>query len=395
MLKLWSEPESCLLIKSQKGEEFELLREADKKEISIVKIIILTGLVLLLVLNFPEFINIIKNIYGIIFPLLLGAAIAYVLNILVAGYEKIYFPKSKKKIIIVSRRGVCVILSILTIILVLYFFLRILIPQFGQTIRLLSASFPVVYDKVIAWLNQHADQLPLLKQKLAEINMDGASVVKRGLGLLGNWAWGTVFLMGTVFGKIMNVVLAIIFSVYLLLGKDELKDKFAKLSKTYIRPARRQKLHIVMQTANEAFSNYIIGQCKDAVILGSLCTIGMLLFRFPYATVIGPVIGLTALIPMVGAYLGAAAGFLLIVMVDPLKAVLFIVFIIVLQQVEGNLIYPKVVGESIGLPGIWVFAALTIGGGLMGIAGILLGVPIAATFYKLLSKAVNERFKQT
>lgn len=154
---------------------------------------------------------------------------------------------------------------------------------------------------------------------------------------------------------------------------------------------RREKLYRWIRTANETFASYIVGQSKDAVILGVLCTLGMLVFGFPYAITIGPVVGLTALIPMVGAYIGAAIGILLIVAVDPMKALWFIVFFVALQQLEGNLIYPKVVGNSLGLPGVWVFAAITVGGGLMGITGVMLGVPIAATVYKLLGKSVRAR----
>ncbi len=363
----------------------------NNKQKSNAKTVFLIGFILLVILNFNEVLNTIKYLYGVIFPLLLGAAIAYVLNILVLEYEKKFFPKSNNKYINSIRRGMCIVLSILTIILVLLFFLRIVIPQFSQSIGLLATGFPVIYNNVLAWASQYIDEIPILQQKLEELDMDGTIALKKGLELLGNWAWGTVSLMGSVFGMVANFVLAIIFAIYILLGKEELKDKFDKLLKAYMRAERRERLYEGMRTANDAFSNYIVGQCKEAVILGLLSTIGMLFFRFPYATIIGPVIGLTALIPMVGAYLGAAVGFLLIVIVDPVKAVFFIMFIVVLQQVEGNVIYPKVVGDSIGLPGIWVFAAITVGAGLMGIAGVLLGVPIAATVYRLLDKSINER----
>lgn len=357
----------------------------------MVKTIVLIGIMLVLVLNFAEVVNILKTIYGVIFPLLLGAGIAYVLNIIVSGYEKIYFPKTHNRKIAGTRRGVCIALALLTIVLILLFFLRILIPQIGQTIYLFSAGFPVVYNNVMEWASQYADKIPVLKQKLTELNMDGTTVLKNGLGLVGNWAWGTASLMGTVFGQIVNFVLALFFSIYILFAKEELKGHFHKVLNAFMRKDRREKFYEGLRTANETFSNYFVGQFKEAVILGILCTIGMLIFRFPYATIIGPVIGLTALIPMIGAYIGATVGFLIIVMVDPVKAVLFLVFVLVLQQVEGNLIYPKVVGKSIGLPGIWVFAAVIIGAGLMGIAGVMLGVPIIATIYKLLGKSVNKR----
>src|SRR5699024_8175623 len=148
---------------------------------------------------------------------------------------------------------------------------------------------------------------------------------------------------------------------------------------------------VVLKTAHDTFTKFIVGQCTEAVILGTLCTIGMLLFRFPYATMIGTLIGATALLPVVGAYLGAAVGAFMIFTIDPLKALGFLIFIAILQQLEGNLIYPRVVGSSVGLPGIWVLAAVTVGGGLGGIIGMLLAVPVTATLYKLLQKDVQKR----
>lgn len=362
-----------------------------KKRRSIIKIIIFIGIVLLVVLNFDEVLNILSKIYSVIAPLLLGAVIAFILNILVNAYEKIYFPKSKSKFIKKSRRGMCILLSLLTIILVIAFFLNIVIPQIAQFIALMVKVFPDVYDRVLAWALEYSDELPLIQQRVKELNMNGEQVLKKSLELLGNWTFGTVSLIGSAFGATIEVILAITFSIYILASKEELKHKFDKLFKAFMKKDKRIKLYKVLQTADETFSSYFIGQFKEAVILGVLCTLGMIVLRFPYAKIVGPVIGLTALIPMVGAYIGAALGFLLIITVDWLQAILFLVFIVVLQQFEGNVIYPKVVGKSIGLPGIWVFAAVIAGGGLVGISGILFGVPLIATIYKLLSKSVNER----
>jgi len=365
----------------------------DISQKSLIKTIIVSGIVLMVVIYFSEAVGIVKNIYGVISPLLLGAAIAYVLNLLVKLYEKIYFPKSRSKIIISTRRGICILFSVLTILLVIFFFLGVVIPQFIRSIQMLSAGFPAIYNNLLEWASLHADKIPLLQQKLQEMNMDGATLMKKVMDVVGSWAGGTVYLMGSVFGQLFNWVLAIIFALYLLFGMEDLKKQFSKILRTYVKEDRRAKLHEVMGTANETFSSYIIGQCKEAVILGLLCTTGMLIFGFPYATVIGPVMGLTALIPMIGSYIGAGIGFLLIVMVDPVTSLMFLIFVLVLQQVEGNLIYPKVVGKSIGLPGIWVFAAIIIGGGLLGITGVILGVPIAATVYKLMSRTINKRLE--
>ncbi|HJD30447.1 MAG TPA: AI-2E family transporter, partial [Candidatus Eisenbergiella stercorigallinarum] len=164
-----------------------------------------------------------------------------------------------------------------------------------------------------------------------------------------------------------------------------------RILRAYLKEKTVREIGRVIRTADDTFSSFIIGQCTEAVILGTLCALGMLVFDFPYAVMIGSFIGVTALIPIVGAYLGAGLGAFMILTVDPLKALLFLIFIVVLQQLEGNLIYPRVVGSSIGLPGMWVLAAVTVGGGLMGIGGMLLGVPLTATAYKLLRSDVNDR----
>ena len=157
-----------------------------------------------------------------------------------------------------------------------------------------------------------------------------------------------------------------------------------------MKPGIYEKILHVLDVVNESFHKYIVGQCTEAIILGVLCTIGMLIFGFPYATMVGALVAFTALIPVAGAYIGAGVGAFMIMTVDPLKAVLFLVYIVILQQLEGNIIYPRVVGSSIGLPGIWVLAAITVGGGVMGIFGMLLGVPLAAVAYKLLREDVNK-----
>ncbi|HPT69275.1 MAG TPA: AI-2E family transporter [Syntrophomonas sp.] len=361
------------------------------KQNQMIKMILLAGVVLLIVLYFPDVINKTRALLAVFYPLLIGAIIAFILNILMSGYEKIYFPASQNRFVNGSRRGICLLLAMLTIVLIVYIVLRIIIPQIAHTIYLISAGFPDMYAHALNWAKQYSDEVPGLQQKLAALDVDGAAIVKKAMALFGSWAFGTVSVIGSVFGKIVNFVLALVFSIYILFDKENLKVQFDKLCRAYMRPRRREKLYDGLSLTNRIFSDYIIGQCKEAFILGALCAIGMLIFGFPYALSVGSVVGLTALIPVVGTFIGAAIGVLLIVIVDPVKALLFIVFIIVLQQLEGNLIYPRVVGDSVGLPGIWVLAAITVGGGLMGITGVLLGVPVAATIYKLLGMAVNAR----
>lgn len=250
---------------------------------------------------------------------------------------------------------------------------------------------PIFLEEAAAWLekNNAGNTADMLKNVDWNNVMDKvADVVKSGFTSFVN---STLTAVGAVVGSVVNFFIGLIFGIYILSGKEKLHSQVSRIMHAYMKERTVARIRYIYRTANETFSSFIIGQCTEAVILGTLCTIGMLLFRFPYAPMIGAFIGATALIPIVGAYLGAAVGAFMILTVDPLKALLFIIFIVVLQQLEGNLIYPRVVGSSIGLPGIWVLAAVTVGGGLGGIGGMLLGVPVAATAYKLIRNDVAGR----
>ena len=191
----------------------------------------------------------------------------------------------------------------------------------------------------------------------------------------------------------MRLLVGVIFAIYLLSAKERLANQADRIMRAYLKPPVRKKILYVAGVVHETFSNFIVGQCAEAVVIGSLCTLGMFALRLPYAVMTGVVIGVTALIPVVGAYLGAAVGAFMVFTVNPVQSVMFLAFLVLLQQIEGNLIYPRVVGSSIGLPGIWVLAAVTVGGGILGIGGMLLGVPLAASAYKLLGAAVGKRLE--
>ena len=191
-----------------------------------------------------------------------------------------------------------------------------------------------------------------------------------------------------------TAVVSIIFSIYLLLGKEKLGRQISLVMKTYLKPAWYSHLVYFLETLHSCFRRFVVGQCTEAVILGLLCMGGMMLLRFPYASMVGALIGFTALIPVAGAYIGAGVGAFMIFTVSPFQSLFFLIFIAILQQLEGNLIYPKVVGSSIGLPGIWVLAAVTVGGGLFGLLGVLLSVPAASVLYTLLKRDVHRRLEE-
>lgn len=334
-------------------------------------------------------------------PLILGCVIAYIVNILMSFYER-YFPTGKKnekwqRI----RRPVCMLLSFLTVVLVIFLIIRMIIPELVDCIRLVLDQLPDAMNTLYAWGENNLHISEWLSDEAGQIyssnlqNTDWQEVVKKVLGWLMTGVGGAMASILTVvtslFSTAVTVLVAFVFSIYLLLGKERLARQCGLLIRTYCGDKISRRILYVLTTFNQSFHSFIVGQCLEAVILGGLCTIGMLILGFPYATMIGCLIGFTALIPVAGAYIGAGVGCFMIFTVSPLKAVLFLVFIVVLQQLEGNLIYPRVVGASIGLPGIWVLAAVTVGGGILGVGGMLLGVPLAAGIYRLLRADVSKR----
>ena len=369
--------------------------EKKKMDWRVVKYFLLAAVLVLGIRYFDVLLEGAGRLWGFAAPLVMGGVIAYVLNLIMCRLERFYFPKSKNKAVIRSRRPVCIVLSIVLIAAVIFLVFRLVIPELVSAIGIIGAGIPALFSQATAWVQENAEIFPGIAQELQNLKIDWNSLGESVLTYLktgvGGFLNSTVSIVGTVVNSVINFTIALIFAIYILSSREKLSDQIKRTLRAYSKPEWRALGKRIWQTADATFSSFIIGQVTEAVILGSLCTLGMWIFRFPYAPMIGAFIGATALIPVVGAYLGAVVGVIMILTQDPLKAALFVVFIVVLQQLEGNLIYPKVVGSSIGLPGIWVLAAVTVGGGFLGIPGMLLGVPLAATLYKLLRDNVNSR----
>lgn len=363
-----------------------------------LKIGLIAAVLVVLVQHFNEALALFWMLTGAASPLLMGGVIAYILNILLRQVEKWYFPNSKKPLVIKTRRIVCILLSILLLLLAVFLVVWVVVPELVSSIKLIGREIPPVVEKLMDWLVRQSSALPELNQMLSSLEINWPDTLRKVANLITSGAGGVinsvVSVVSTTIGAVTTFVIGLIFALYLLMNKEKLLRQGDKLMRAYLKPKTHQRIVYLLTTANQTFSAFIVGQCTEAVILGALCTVGMLLFRFPYAAMTGAVVGVTALIPIVGAYIGAAVGAFMIFTQDPFQAVLFLIFLVVLQQLEGNLIYPRVVGTSIGLPGIWVLAAVTIGSGIMGIPGMLLGVPTAATLYKLLGTDVNKRLRQ-
>ena len=357
-----------------------------------IKIGVSVFLLYLCILYWPSAASLLSTALSAATPLVVGCVIAYPVNILMRFYDRHYFPKAVTGFAAKSRRAVCLAAAFLTLVIAVTLVIDLIVPELVSCVSVIISALPAALESLFNMLAR----LHLLPEDIAA-SLSGTDwqskigqlidLVLSGAGTLVN---AVLSALSSVFSGIVTALVGLIFSFYLLLGKDRLAGQCSRLMRRYLRPAWYENITYVLRVLDDCFSRYIVGQCVEAVILGTLCTVGMLVLRLPYATMIGALTAFTALIPVAGAYIGGAVGALMVFSVSPVKAIIFIVFLVVLQQAEGNLIYPKVVGSSLGLPAIWVLAAVTVGGGIMGIAGMLLGVPIAAALYRLLKNDLNK-----
>lgn len=363
---------------------------------SIIKYSIIVVLLLFILIYPVQIYNNVMNLFGVLLPLILGAVMAYVLNILCVKLEKYFFPNTKIKFLQKSRRGLVILSTLIIVSLVLAGVFWLVLPQFFSALANFFKFIPSFINDLSNILEK-VNHNSFISDQLESMNIDWSSVQSKVMKYLTSGVggiFGSTFKIVTGITKgFVNFILALTFAIYILATKEKLGRQFKKLMRAYMKKEHIAKFNRVIGITNNMFSSFIAGQVTEAIILGSLCAIGMLILQFPYALPVGAFVSITALIPILGAWMGGIVGFLLIAVESTLKAVLFVVFILVLQQFESNVIYPKVVGTSIGLPGIWVLASITIGGGLSGIVGMLLGVPVAATIYQLLKNDTNYRLK--
>lgn len=333
------------------------------------------------------------SLLGAFTPVIIGFSVAYVVNIVMSRYEQWYFPNAKNKVLIKTRRPVCMIAAIITLMATISLVVWLVVPELVECVRFLVSEIPPAIERLLAnpWVTRVLPEDWL--SALSSINwMDYVtSIVKFAGDGIGTAVSTVVNVVANVVSGLVTVFLSVVFSVYILYSKERLQRHLVRLGKGYLRETWFQKLRHTLRTMDQCFHRYIVGQCTEAVVLGVLCLVGMLIFRFPYATMISVLVGFTALIPIAGGYIGAGVGAIMILTESPIKALLFVLFIVVLQQLEGNLIYPKVVGDSIGLPAFYVLAAITVGGALGGILGMLLGVPITATIYRLVRENLRAK----
>ena len=333
---------------------------------------------------------------GILSPLRLGCAIAFILNVPMRAMERCLTPCTKKAAKL--RRPLALILTIAAVSAVLALAGMVIVPGVREAVASIAAQAPDAFARLQEYAVRFQTYLPAVTEQIEDMSIDWQSLSKKAVELAQSWGRGLLISGGGLVSGIVSGVAAffigLIFSLYILLQKETLSRQGRQLCYAFLPEKAADQTLEILRLSERTFSNFLSGQCLEAVILGVMFVVFMAVFRFPYALLVGVLIALTALIPIVGAFIGCAVGALLMLVNDPWQALWFIVLFLVLQQIEGNLIYPHVVGSSVGLPSIWVLAAVTVGGSLIGIAGMLVFIPLCSVLYALLRQLTVDRLKQ-
>lgn len=376
----------------------ELSNETVRK---IRGLIVFTALITACLWKYEVVVSVLAFVFHIILPFVLGGAIAFVLNVPMNFVQRNLFSENKtkgKKYMQKLARPVSMLIVIFGVFGIVGIVMFVLIPQLGTTFANLGSSIQEFIPKVQEWAEDIFHNNQEIMEWVNSLEFDWNKIMETGIHFFKNGAGSvldsTITAAKSIVSGITTFFIAFVFAVYLLLQKEKLGLQAKKVLFAFVRRGRGEAALEVLSLTYNTFSSFLTGQCVEAVILGSMFVVSMAVFRLPYALLIGIVIAFTALIPIFGAFVGCAVGVFMIFIEDPLKAMIFVVLFLVLQQVEGNLIYPHVVGNSVGLPSIWVLAAVSIGGSLMGVVGMLIFIPIVSVVYALFREVVYLKLKQ-
>lgn len=375
--------------------------EKNKKEFRKYIILIVVAIITYWIINNLSLVgNVLKNIFNIIFPFVLGGCLAFILNMPMTFFEKKLLknknPKSKKNKKATNKKLVRIISIIFAIIVILMIFaliINLIVPELINIVNLLIDNMPYYLEELTKFLKTYEINISNITNMIQESNIDIDAIKGQITTLIPSIVTSSISIVSGVINAIATFFISIVFAIYILMDKEKLGEQGRKILLAYL---TKEKLHRVMEIGkviNNTFKSFFTVQCLEAMILGTLCCIGMLILDIPYAVPIGILIGVTALVPIVGAFLGVIIGAILIIAVNPVKVITFVIFVLILQQIEGNFIYPRIVGSKIGLPGMWVLLAVSVGGKLGGVLGMLLGVPVATIIYTLLKNDVNEKIE--
>ena len=335
-------------------------------------------------------------LFGVVSPFVLGAVIAFVVNVPMSRIEYHLFEKCGNKV--KGQRGISFIVTLALVIAVLVVVVYIVVPQLSDTIKMIAIQLPGAFEATKDWVLTKMGYWDELRMLLEKITIDWDEIIKRVSKVLQDAAGAMVDsgvgAITNIVGALVNFFIGFVFAIYILLAKEKLGGQGKQILYALLDEKRADKILEICSISYRVFSKFLSGQCLEACILGAMFVVTMTVLRLPYAMLIGVLIGFCALIPIVGAFIGCGVGIFLILMVSPMKALIFLILFLVLQQLEGNLIYPKVVGNSVGLPSIWVLAAVTIGGNLMGVVGMLVFIPLCSVAYILFRMYVKGKLEE-
>ncbi len=326
-------------------------------------------------------------------PFIVGGAIAFIINVPMRFIERHLFPKAKK--LDKLRRPLALILALLAIAAIIVLVCIIVIPQIADTVSTLTVNIPQYMDNAKAYINKILEKYPELQEEFQSYTgkINWQSVITSVTGWVSNGVVSTINVAGSAISGIVSAVVGFVFAIYILLQKERLGRQVRMIAYSLLPEKAADKFFKISNMTSDTFSKFLSGQCLEACILGSMFAIVLAVFRMPYVALISVLIAFTALIPIVGAFIGCVIGAFLIFMISPVKAVWFVVIFLVLQQIEGNFIYPKVVGSSVGLPAIWVLAVVTVGGKLMGVIGMLVMIPLSSVLYAIFREFIYNKLK--
>lgn len=364
------------------------VKEMDLKKLDrlIIKYILIITVLVLMIFNFNNLLGILKWIWSGFANIVYAAMLAYVINIIMSRVERL-LEKINQPMVKKLKRPLSLILSLLIIILIFYSLINLIVPEFLRATQVLTRTIPVYFEDIQVFLEGFFEDIPSVSSAIASLEIDWKTMFSNVLSFAGNGIGnviGTTFnFVSLVTNRLFNFLMIFIFAIYLLLDKERFKRLYYRLIRIYLSEKQQRHLNRALLIIHQSFSSFIGGQCIEAVILGSLCALGMSILRLPYAIMIGILVGAINIIPVVGAYVGGAVGVFMVFTVSPRQAIIFLVYLVILQQFESNIIYPRVVGNSVGLPGVYVLASVMVFGTLAGIPGMFLGIPIVASIYKL------------
>ena len=326
--------------------------------------------------------------------LVFGAMMAFVINLVMVKIEK-HLDFMKK-----GKRATSLLLSLILIFLFVYFLITLVVPSLSEAIGVIVAVLPKYFENTQKFLVNLFENNPQLADSINNLDIDWKNLIQSAINVLSTGVTnvvGTTFNVVTVIvNSVFNFVLMFIFAIYVLLEKERFIQLYHRLTNLYLSEIVKRRMDKCLNIINQTFSAFIGGQCIEATILGTLCTLGMIILRMPYPAMIGTLVGVINIIPMIGAYIGGAIGMFMVFTVSPIMSLWFLLYLCILQQIESNVIYPHVVGNSVGLPGIYVMMTVVIFGSLAGIPGMFLGIPTMASVYKIGVLYLNrkERLKE-